>query len=163
MKLTGLKQSLLAPEPAALETVLLRVEALAAETVDARAIIAVPMTCAERRRVRRRLIAADGQELGLALPTGTVLEPGSVLHISPTKAYVVEAAPEEVVVIQIDSWGDAARVAHAIGNLHRDIDPQPDGLLALWDPPLELLLLRLGAAFERDRRPFLGRPSWEHP
>ncbi len=125
--------------------------------------INLEMNCADRRRVRRRIIAPDGLELGLALLTGTVLEPGTVLYMNETRAYIVTAALEEVLLIHARDWAEGARIAHQIGNLHRDIQTLEDFvMLALWDAPLELLLLRLGANFERTARPFLGRPSWEH-
>ena len=142
---------------------LVRVESLPVVTRDVLEIVSLEMTCADRRRVRRRITASDGLELGLALPTGTVLEPGTVLYTNKTRAYVVTAALEEVVLICARDWAEGARIAHQIGNLHRDIQTLESGeMLALWDAPLELLLLRLNANFERCSRPFLGRPSWEH-
>lgn len=165
MKLSGLKVDLkVVPtlEPSLEVTGTIRITTLLMGDAVGLERISLLMTCAERRKVRRRLVAPDGLELGLALPTGTVLEPGTLLHQTEHKAYVVEAALEEVALIRVGSWLEAACIAHAIGNLHRDIDPQPDGLLALWDAPLELLLLRMNANFERTHRPFLGRPSWEH-
>lgn len=128
-------------------------------------IIHLEMTAVDRRRVRRRVIAPDGLELGLTLPTGTILEPGMLVFQNEARAYVVAAALEEVLVIRAKNWIDAARVAHQIGNLHRDVQFSNDSdfeLLVLWDAPLELLCLRLHLEFERDSRPFLGRPSWEH-
>jgi urease accessory protein len=128
-------------------------------------IIHLEMTCVDRRRVRRRIVAPDGLELGLALPTGTILEPGTLLFQNESRAYVVMAALEDVLVIWAKNWIEASRVAHQIGNLHRDVqfsNTSDFEILALWDAPLELLLLRLNVDFERDSRPFLGRPSWEH-
>ncbi|SMB78720.1 urease accessory protein UreE [Deinococcus hopiensis] len=126
--------------------------------------VAVPMTAVDRRRVRRRLIAPDGTELRLALATGTVLQPGTVLDVREGVSYVVEAAPEDVAVVYPGSRSETASVAHAIGNLHRDFVALEDGdaFLALWDAPIELLLTRLGVSFAREQRPFHGRPSWEH-
>jgi urease accessory protein len=142
---------------------LIRIETLPSSSRDDLETINLEMTCADRRRVRRRIIAPDGLEFGLALATGTVLEPGTVLHANETRAYVVTAALEEVVLIHTRDWNEGARIAHQIGNLHRDIQTLENfEMLALWDAPLELLLLRLGANFERTLRPFLGRPSWEH-
>jgi urease accessory protein len=144
---------------------LVRIETLPDASTDHLEIVLLELSCADRRRVRRRLIAPDGLELGLALPTGTVLEPGTVLHASDTQAYVIAAALEDVVVIRPENWAEAVKLAHQIGNLHRDIQAIGGDeilVLALWDAPLELLLLRLGATFERTARPFLGRPSWEH-
>ena len=122
----------------------------------------VPMTALDRRRVRRRLTLPDGVELKLAFPTGTYLAPGSVLDTLNGVAYVVAAAPEDVAVIRPLSMAHTARVAHAVGNLHRDFVEDDGVFLALWDAPLELLLTRLGVAFTRECRPFLGRPGWEH-
>lgn len=127
-------------------------------------VVVVPMTAADRRRVRRRVLAPDGAELRLARPTGTVLTPGTLLEVQGGVSYVVGAAPEDVAVISPRGLPEAVAVAHAVGNLHRDLVPAAeDGVfLALWDAPLELLLTRLGTPFTRDTRPFLGRPAWEH-
>lgn len=120
------------------------------------------MTAADRRRVRRRLTAPDGVELRLAFPTGTVLLPGSVLDTVDGVAYVVTAAPEDVAAVSPRSLAEAARVAHAVGNLHRDFVEDGSVFLVLWDAPIELLLTRLGVPFVREARAFHGRPSWEH-
>jgi urease accessory protein len=145
---------------------LLRVEQLPEQRkLEGFEIVYLEMTAVDRRRIRRRIVAPDGLELGLALPTGTILEPGMLLFQNDSRAYVVSAALEDVLVIQAKNWLEAARVSHQIGNLHRDVQFSNDSdfeLLALWDAPLELLLLRLNVDFERASRPFLGRPSWEH-
>ena len=78
---------------------------------------------------------------------------------------MVVAALEDVLVIRAKDWIEAARIAHQIGNLHRDVqfsNTSEFELLALWDAPLELLCLRMNTSFERCQRPFLGRPGWEH-
>jgi len=128
--------------------------------IDAQTIVQVPMTALDRRRVRRRLTAADGAELWLAFPTGTYLAPGTLLDRRGDTAYVVSAAPEQVAVIRPADMAQAVRVAHAIGNLHRDLMADGGDYLALWDAPLELLLTRLKVSFQREFRPFLGRPGW---
>ncbi len=120
------------------------------------------MTAVDRRRVRRRLIAPDSTELLLAFPTGTVLVPGSLLAELGGTAYIVAAAPEDVAAVTPRTLREAAAVAHAIGNLHRDFIPDGEVFLALWDAPLEWLLTRLGVPFARQTRPFHGRSSWEH-
>jgi len=126
-------------------------------------VVSVPLTAVDRRRVRRRLTAPDGVELRLALPTGTVLLPGHVLEVRDGVSYVVEAAPEDVAEVRPRSLAEAVRVAHAVGNLHRDfVQGDGEAFLVLWDAPIELLLTRLGVPFTREARPFHGRPSWEH-
>ena len=132
--------------------------------ISAPTVILVPMTALDRRRVRRRLSAPDGAELRLAFPTGTYLAPGTLLErrgdVACVVAYVVSAASEDVAVIRPAGTVQAVKVAHAIGNLHRDLVEDSGAYLALWDAPLELLLTRLGVPFARESRPFLGRPSW---
>ncbi|GHF37628.1 urease accessory protein [Deinococcus metalli] len=127
-------------------------------------VVVVPMTAVDRRRVRRRVRAPDGAELRLALPTGTVLTPGTRLEVRDGVTYVVGAVPEDVAVIRPRSMPEAAAVAHAVGNLHRDIiaADDPGVFLVLWDAPMELLLTRLGVPYAREQRPFHGRPAWEH-
>jgi urease accessory protein len=125
-------------------------------------IVLVPLTAVDRRRVRRRVLAPDGVELKLAFPTGTVLMPGSLLAELDGATYVVAAAPEDVAAVSPRTMKEAAVVAHAVGNLHRDFVPDGEVFLVLWDAPMELLLTRSGVPFERQTRPFHGRSSWEH-
>ena len=143
----------------------IRIDSIPDQFLEQQEIIPLEMSCINRRRVRRRLTAPDGLSFGLALPTGTILEPETILFKTPSRAYVVKAALEAVLVIQAKDWIEAARVAHQIGNLHRDVQFSNNlelELFVLWDGALELLLLRLNVEFSRDSRPFLGRPSWEH-
>lgn len=121
-------------------------------------VIRVPMTADDRRRVRRRLEAPDGTVLGLELATGTVLRPGQVLHASGQRSYVVDAAPEDVLVVLPRDRREAAKAGHLIGNLHRDIDLDGEGIAVLWDPVLEERLRRGGLIVERVRQPFHGKP-----
>ncbi|WP_291424776.1 urease accessory protein UreE [Deinococcus sp.] len=156
MKLAGLKRPLTPLQTA--------VERVAGSVIGpvARQVIEIPMSAVDRRRVRRRLQAPDGTELLLAFPTGTVLTPGTLLDTRGDVSYVVRAAPEDVAVITPRTLGEMAQVAHAIGNLHRDLVEDSGTFLTLWDAPVELLLTRLGVPFTREFRPFEGRPSWEH-
>jgi urease accessory protein len=124
--------------------------------------VILAMTASDRAKVRRRVVAPDGVELALALPTGTRLWPGQVLHAAPTKVYVVEAAPEEVLLIRVSNAREAAFVGHLIGNLHRDIDLEGDGIVVLYDEPMEERLLRAGLRFERAQRPFHGSAARDH-
>ena len=122
-------------------------------------IVAVTMTAEERRKVRRRLTLAADLEIGLALPTGTVLDPGTVLFRDGGRAFVVEAAAEEVLVIAPRTAEEGVRVAHLLGNLHRDIDTASGDIAILYEAAIELLLRRRGYHVARARRPFLGRPT----
>ncbi|GGJ58363.1 urease accessory protein UreE [Deinococcus roseus] len=166
MKLSNLKRPLLQPSSALEEpespAAWSRVDRLPEQTLQGQEVIAVTMTCLDRHRVRRKLTTSDGQGFALALPTGMVLQAGMVLSKNSTTAYVVEAAPEAVLVIHPESHVEALRIAYAIGNLHRDVQVDGDTLVVLAEGSMELQLQRLKVAFLREVRPFLGKPAWEH-
>jgi urease accessory protein len=124
--------------------------------------IEIPMTAHDRRRVRRMIEAPDGARFPLELATGTVLHPGQVLHQDGARAYVVAAAPEDVLVISPRDLAEAARVGHLIGNLHRDIEADGAEVVALADAALADRLRRAGVPFVEARRAFHGRAPGEH-
>src|SRR5271155_2457933 len=82
------------------------------EALNVSDVVEIPMTSGDRRRVRRRLEALDGTAFTLELPTGTVLKPGQVLHVEDGRAYVIDAAPEDVLVVYPRTLAEAARVGH---------------------------------------------------
>src|SRR5829696_2679013 len=107
----------------------------------------IPMTAHDRRRVRRMIEAPDGVRFPLELPTGTILQPGQVLHQDDERVYVVAAAPEEVLVISPRTFAEAARVGHLVGNLHRDIEVDGETVIALADTALADRLRRADVPF----------------
>ena len=125
-------------------------------------IVELPMNAHDRRRVRRLVEAPDGVVLALELPTGTILHPGQLLHHDAEAAYVVSAADEDVLVVRPRDIAEAARVAHLIGNMHRDIHVEDQEIVALADDVLADRIRKIGAAVGRARRPFHGRAPGEH-
>jgi urease accessory protein len=125
-------------------------------------VVDLPMTAHDRRRVRRLVEAPDGVVLALELPTGTILHPGQLLHHDAEAAYVVSAADEEVLVVRPRDMAEAARVAHLIGNMHRDIHVAANEIVVLADDTLASRIASSGAPFQRTRRPFHGRAPGEH-
>jgi len=125
-------------------------------------VIELPMSAHDRRRVRRLVEAPDGTRLALELPTGTVLHPGQVIYEDDERSFVVAAANEDVLVIAPRDIAEAARIAHLIGNLHRDIEITPTEIVALADHTLAERLENSGVPFQRAERPFHGRAPGEH-
>jgi urease accessory protein len=125
-------------------------------------VVNLPMTAHDRRRVRRLIEASDGETLVLELATGTVLHPGQVLHQTASRAYVVTAALESVLVARPRDIAEAARIGHLIGNLHRDIEADGADVVALADVALADRLRRAGVPFVEDRRAFHGRAAGDH-
>jgi urease accessory protein len=105
---------------------------------------AVVLTAEERRWGRRRLLTRAGRQLALALPTGTTLVPGDVLHVGPGWYVVVEASPEPVLAVWPRSREEALRVAFEVGNRHFTLALDGDRLLVPDDPAMRQLLQRLG-------------------
>lgn len=140
-----------------------RIERLPGVDAGGRERVTLALDAHDRRRVRRRLTAPDGTVLELALPTGSVLGVGQVLHADERRAYVVAAADEDTLVVTPRDLCEAARAGHLIGNLHRDVDVLADGrVVALFEATLEARLRDAGFAVTRERRPFGGRAPGEH-
>src|SRR5262249_43995639 len=79
---------------------------------------ALVLTAEERRWGRRRVTTRAGRELALALPTGSAMAPGDVLHVGPGWYVVIEAAPEPVLAATPRSREGALRLAFEVGNRH---------------------------------------------
>jgi urease accessory protein len=117
------------------------------------------LTAEERRWSRRRVRTEAGRELALALPTGTTLEPGAVLHVDTTWYVAVEAAPEPVLAVAPRSPEEALRVAFEVGNRHFTLALDGERLLVPDDPAMSQLLTRLGVSWQRQTATFspIGR------
>jgi urease accessory protein UreE len=67
-----------------------------------------------------------------------------------------------VLVVRPRDIAEAARIAHLIGNMHRDIHVLDQEIIALADDALIERIRKMGAAVERTRRPFHGHAPGEH-
>jgi urease accessory protein len=112
------------------------------------------LTAEERRWGRRRVRTLGGRELALALPTGTTLQPGDVLHLDATWYVAVEAAPEPVLAVTPRSREEALRIAFEVGNRHFTLALDGERLLVHDDPAMVQLLTRLGVPWERETSSF---------
>jgi urease accessory protein len=115
---------------------------------------ALVLTAEERRWCRRRVTTRAGRQIALALPTGSVLSPGDVLHVAREWYVVVEAAMEAVLAVTPASREEALRVAFEVGNRHFVLALDGERLLVPDDPAMEQLLSRLGVRWERTSAAF---------
>jgi urease accessory protein len=113
------------------------------------------LTAEERRWGRRRVRTRTGRELVLALPTGSVLEPGTVLWVGDGAYVMVEAAEEPVLAVTPRSHDEALRIAFEVGNRHFTLGIDGSRLLVPDDTAMEQLLTRLGVAWARTRAVFV--------
>jgi urease accessory protein len=113
----------------------------------------VSLTWDARQKSRQKLRTAQGQEIALALPTGTRLNAGDLL---PTTGGWIEVrlAPEEVLLIRPRNLKEAAFVAYQIGNRHLPLDIAEDGLKTPYQPVVESYFNRQKIVTERLRLPF---------
>jgi urease accessory protein len=114
----------------------------------------LPLTWEERRWSRKRVTTAGGREVALALPTGTVLEPGAVILVEADWYVTVEGRPEPVLAVTPRDCAEAVRIAFDIGNRHFPLALDAERLLVPDDSAMEQLLSRLGARWERRQAVF---------
>jgi urease accessory protein len=112
------------------------------------------LTAEERRWGRRRVRTLAGRELVLALPTGSLLVPGAVLHLDTDWYVVVEAAEEPVIAVTLSSRDEAIRVAFEVGNRHFTLAIDGERLLVPDDTAMKVLLTRLGVSWTPTRAVF---------
>jgi urease accessory protein len=113
----------------------------------------VSLTWDERQKSRQKLQTTQGQEIALALPTGTQLHAGDLLPV--TGGWIeVRLAQEEVLLIRPRNLREAAFVAYQIGNRHLPLDIAEDGLRTLYEPVVEDYFSQQKIAVERVQLPF---------
>ena len=115
----------------------------------------VLMTWDERHKPRRKYTTDSGREVSIALPRGTTLSDGTILHREPGLAIIVRAQPESVIVITPADQNEACLAAHQIGNWHRSLQLTEKGeLVAEDDGPMRAWLRRSGIAHHPESRVF---------
>lgn len=122
---------------------------VAAAALAGRARDTLSLTWEERRWTRKKTVTTGGREIALALPTGTVIEPGDVLTVEEDWYLVVEARPEPVLALFPESYEAAVRIAFDVGNRHFSLGGDGDTLLVPDDTAMEDLVRRLGVRWER--------------
>jgi len=119
------------------------------ESLEGRARDTLCLTWEERRWTRKRVLTTGGREVALALPTGSVLQPGDVIAVEPGWYLAVEGRPEPVLAIAPRDRAEAIRVAFDVGNRHFSLALDGDVMLVPDDTAMEQLVRRLGVTWER--------------
>jgi urease accessory protein len=138
-----------AGEPSIVLVITEVLRSISASALEGRERDTVRLTWEERRWTRKRMTTTGGRDIALALPTGSVLQPGSVLALERDWYLVVEGRPEPVLAIAPGSPADSIAIAFAVGNRHFPLAVRGDLLLVPDDSAMEQLLERLGASWER--------------
>lgn len=107
------------------------------------------LTWEQRRWMRGRFTTAQGRKIGIALPTGTTLAPGSILYVGRDWYLKIEAAIESVLEIIPTDYNDAVKIAFEVGNRHFPLALEANKILVPDDKAMVRLMDRLGAPWER--------------
>ena len=108
----------------------------------------------QRRWMRGRFTTERGRKIGIALPTGTTVVPGSLLYVGPNWFLKIEAAIEPVLEIVPSNCAEAVKIAFEVGNRHFPLAFRDGKILVPDDKPMVRLLERLGVAWERRQTVF---------
>ncbi|HUO64822.1 MAG TPA: urease accessory protein UreE [Terriglobales bacterium] len=123
------------------------------------------LTWEERRWTRKRVVTTAGREVGLALPTGSLLNPGDIVAVEADWYLEIEGKSEPVLAVTPRSRDEAIRIAFDVGNRHFPLAMDGDDLLVPDDTAMEQLLIRLGVLWQRRAAVFAplgGDPTREH-
>jgi len=109
----------------------------------------------ELRRKSRQVVRLEtGEEAGLLLPAGTVLQTGDILESDDGFKIRIEAAKEELMAVTAPDQFLLLRAAYHLGNRHTTVQVEPDRLLLASDPVLKEMLIGLGAKVISTCEPF---------
>jgi urease accessory protein len=107
------------------------------------------LTWEQRRWMRGRFTTAHGRKIGIALPTGTTLAPGSILYVGADWYLKIDAAIEPVLEIFPSDYNEAVKIAFEVGNRHFPLALEESKILVPDDKVMVRLMERLGAPWER--------------
>jgi urease accessory protein len=107
------------------------------------------LTWEQRRWMRGRFTTAQGRKIGVALPTGTILAHGAILHVGAEWYLKMEAAIEPVIEIIPSGFDEAVKIAFEVGNRHFPLALDAGKILVPDDKAMVRLLERLGARWEK--------------
>lgn len=105
-----------------------------------------------KSRLRTRL--ADGEEVGLFLPRGTILRGGDRLQAQDGRIVEVVSAPEDLIEAHCADASALARVAYHLGNRHVAVQVGDGWLRIQTDHVLQTMLVGLGAEVSSLSAPF---------
>jgi urease accessory protein len=107
------------------------------------------LTWEQRRWMRGRFTTDKGRKIGIALPTGTILSDGAILHVAPDWYLKVEAAVEAVLEISPANCDEAVKIAFEVGNRHFPLALANNKILVPDDKAMVRLMEKLGASYKQ--------------
>ena len=105
-----------------------------------------------KNRLRTRL--DSGEEVGLFLPRGTILQDGQLLLASGGQVVQVQAAMEPIMEARSDNPLTLTQAAYHLGNRHVALQIQNESIRFLCDHVLGKMVRGLGLEVQEMRAPF---------
>ena len=116
--------------------------------------ITLSLTAEERTRSRYKFILADGEEILLRLPRGTILNDGDILIDENHSIYMKIIAKPEPVLTAYAEIPLLLRAAYHLGNRHVPVEITPTYLRLSPDSVLHTMLTQLGLEIQEEFVPF---------
>ena len=123
-------------------------------TGDAAPTASLTLNFDARTKSRLRTQLADGEEVGLFLPRGTILRGGDRLQAADGRIVEVVSAPEDLLEARCADASALARAAYHLGNRHVAVQVGAGWLRIQADHVLETMLTGLGAEVASLTAPF---------
>jgi len=108
----------------------------------------------ERQKSRQKITTKTGMVLGLFLPRGTILKHGDILLADDGSCIRVDAAPEQLSVIESHDQFQLLRAAYHLGNRHVMLQIAQGSLAYQHDHVLDGMVRGLGLAVDSVIAPF---------
>jgi urease accessory protein len=112
--------------------------------------------------VRSRVVASNGEVIGLHIARGTSLRDGDCLCGDDGVVFMVRAAGETLSVIASQDPLELTRAAYHLGNRHVRLQIEPERLSYQTDHVLDDMLVQLGFVVEQAVLPFEPEPGAYH-
>jgi urease accessory protein len=107
------------------------------------------LTWEQRRWLRGRYTTVKGRKIGIALPTGTALAPGTILYVASDWYLKLEAAIEPVLEISPAGYEAAMKIAFEVGNRHFPLALEDGKILVPDDKVMIRLMKRMALPWKR--------------
>ncbi|MDG6773700.1 urease accessory protein UreE [Thiomicrorhabdus sp. ZW0627] len=111
------------------------------------------LTFKQREKSRLKVVMANGEEIGLFMPRGTVLKEGDVIASESGEQLKIVAAPETVSTITTDDTHLLLRIAYHLGNRHVPLQVEPNWLRYAHDHVLDDMVRLLGGTVVVEAQP----------
>ena len=116
----------------------------------------------DQRRLRRKVLAINGEEVMVDFPDAVTLEHFGGLLLEDGRIVEIVAAPEPLLEITPRGTEHLAQIAWHIGNRHMTAQIEKKRILVPRDHVAKAMLLGLGAEVRDVTEPFLPMPGAYH-